>query len=69
VGLAITFVTTKEHDISRSQLFAEALAAYSELRNSESITALLNEVYATESSTFDANLNKVQFDSINHETW
>lgn len=63
------FVTTKERDKSRNKPFAEALAAYLELRNSESVTALLNGVYSTESSALDANLNKVQFDSIDHETW
>ena len=59
----------KKRDIPRSQIFAEALAAYLELRNSESVTALLNEIYGQHSSVLDEGLSKAQFDSISHETW
>ena len=59
----------KKRNIPRSQIFAEALAAYLELRNSESVTALLNEIYEQHSSAVDDRLSKVQFDSLSHETW
>ena len=59
----------KERNIPRSQVFAEALSAYLELRNSESVTALLNEVYGHENSEVDNALAKAQFDVMNHEAW
>ena len=59
----------KQRDVPRSQVFAEALAAYLELRNSESVTALLNEVYGRESLSVDKGLETAQYDSISHETW
>ncbi len=59
----------KERNIPRSQVFAEALSTYLELRNSESVTAHLNEIYGHESSKVNDALTKVQFDAINHEAW
>ncbi|MFT5098885.1 MAG: metal-responsive CopG/Arc/MetJ family transcriptional regulator [Planctomycetaceae bacterium] len=59
----------KKRDIPRSQLFAEALAAYLELRNSESVTALLDEIYSHHSSAVDKGLSKAQFESVSHEAW
>ena len=59
----------KERNIPRSQVFAEALSTYLELRNSESVTAHLNEIYGRESSKVNDELTKVQFDAINHEAW
>ncbi len=59
----------KQRDVPRSQVFAEALAAYLEPRNPESITALLNEVYERESSAVDAALTAAQFETISHEAW
>ena len=59
----------KQRNVSRSQVFAEALAAYLDERNSESITALLNEIYDRESSSVDAALTAAQFESISHEAW
>ena len=59
----------KQRDVPRSQVFAEALAAYLEQRNSESITALLNEVYDQELSSVDAALTAAQIESISHEAW
>ena len=59
----------KERNIPRSQVFTEALSSYLELRNSESITGLLNEIYGQESSKVDEALTKTQFDVISHEAW
>ena len=59
----------KERNIPRSQVFAEALSAYLELRNSESVTALLNEVYSHEHSEIDNALAKAQIDAVNYEAW
>jgi len=59
----------KERNIPRSQVFTEALSSYLELRNSESVTALLNEIYGQEPSQVDEALTKAQFDVISHEAW
>lgn len=59
----------KQRDIPRSQLFAEALAEYLESRNSDDVTAQLNEIYRLEPTALDEALTKAQFDSIAHETW
>jgi metal-responsive CopG/Arc/MetJ family transcriptional regulator len=59
----------KERNIPRSQIFTEALSSYLELRNSESVTALLNEIYGREPSQVDEALMKAQFDVIRHEAW
>jgi len=59
----------KQRSVPRSQIFAEALAAYLESRGSEAITSKLNEIYGREASAVDKGLTQVQLDSINHETW
>lgn len=59
----------KQRGMPRSQLFAEALEAYLEARDSRAITASLDEIYARESSALDDGLRKAQFDSIDHEAW
>lgn len=59
----------KDRNIPRSQVFAEALSTYLELRNTESVTALLNDIYGREPSEVDEALIKAQFDAISHEAW
>jgi len=59
----------KQRNMARSQLFAEALEAYLEARDSQAITASLDEIYAREPSVLDDGLKKAQFDSIDHEAW
>lgn len=59
----------KQRRMARSQLFAEALEAYLEARDSRAVTAALNEIYARESSAMDKGLQRAQYDSIDHEAW
>jgi len=59
----------KQRRMPRSQLFAEALEAYLEARDTQAITASLNEIYANESSALDEGLQRAQYDSIAHEAW
>jgi metal-responsive CopG/Arc/MetJ family transcriptional regulator len=59
----------KQHSVPRSQIFAEALAAYVEAHDSESITTQLNEIYAKEASTVESGLIAAQLQSISHESW
>jgi predicted transcriptional regulator len=55
--------------LSRSQLYAEALAAYLGSRGAAAVTTKLNEVYATDSSTLDPALRALQLRSLSHEAW
>ena len=59
----------KQRRMARSQLFAEALEAYLKARDTQAITASLNEIYASESSALEAGLQAAQYDSIEHEAW
>ena len=59
----------KQRNVPRSQVFAEALAEYLELRNSESVTALLDKIYDHEPLALEPELTRAQFDSINYEAW
>ena len=59
----------KQRNVPRSQIFAEALAAYVESRGSEAVTSKLNEVYGRETSALDNDLAQAQLDSISHEAW
>ena len=59
----------KQRKVPRSQIFAEALAAYVETRGSDEVTSKLNEIYAHEASVVDVGLMQAQNDSIDHEAW
>ena len=59
----------KQRKVPRSQIFAEALAAYVETRESDAVTSKLNEIYAHEASVVDVGLIQAQNDSIDHEAW
>ena len=59
----------KQRCVPRSQVFAEALAAYVDMCGGEAVTSLLNEIYGSEPSNVDEGLAKAQFDSLSHETW
>lgn len=55
--------------ISRSELYATALADYIQARQSGQITAQLNQIYATEDSTLDPVLAQIQTLSLPREEW
>jgi metal-responsive CopG/Arc/MetJ family transcriptional regulator len=55
--------------VSRSELFANALSAYLEKTEAESITERLNQVYSEESSSLDPVLQKMQFETLKDTTW
>lgn len=55
--------------ISRSQLFATALAEYLAKHQTRKITDRLNTVYSTEPGTLDPALHKAQRRSLNADTW
>ena len=55
--------------ISRSRLYATALAEYVSKHCSRKITARLDSVYTTEDSRLDSGTRRVQQRSVSHESW
>ena len=55
--------------MSRSELYATAVAHFVELHREEAITAALNEVYGTADSTLDPVLNELQLLALPREEW
>jgi metal-responsive CopG/Arc/MetJ family transcriptional regulator len=55
--------------MSRSRLYAVAVESFLQRYDEEAITAKLNEVYATESSTLDPVLQSIQTRSISKDEW
>ena len=55
--------------LSRSQLYAQAVAAYLEEFSGEAITEQLNEVYAEETAGLDPVLSTVQSLSLGDDSW
>ena len=59
----------RELKVSRSQLYAEALAAFLAERGSTAVTEQLNAVYAAEPSRVEPLLAQAQLRSLQDETW
>lgn len=55
--------------VSRSELYATALAEFVAKHSESQITARLNEIYAEESSELDSAFRRVQRQSIGAEAW
>jgi len=55
--------------VSRSQLYAKAVAEYTELHKNKKVTDALNEVYGARSSSLDNELSTMQSKSIPKEEW
>ena len=56
-------------DMSLSELYTAALAAYVAKYEAENITVQLNEVYASESSSLEEGLVALEVASIGDEEW
>ena len=50
--------------LSRSQLYAQALEAYLDTNSHTSITALLNDLYATEESILNPAIEELGFEAL-----
>jgi len=55
--------------LSRSGLYATAVERFIQHHDDAAVTAKLNEVLATESSTLDPDLQSIQARSIRHGSW
>lgn len=59
----------RELGVSRSELYATALAVYLGSRGAAAVTAGLDKVYATQASSVEAALNAAQLRVLPDETW
>ena len=55
--------------ISRSQLYATAVAEYTKQHKTVNITEKLNKVYSKEKDALDKELSIMQFHSLEKENW
>jgi metal-responsive CopG/Arc/MetJ family transcriptional regulator len=59
----------KARGVSRSELYAAALASFIAQYDSEEITGRLNQVYGDAKAEVDPVLSRMQFESLPPETW
>lgn len=59
----------RERRVPRSQVFAEALEEYIAKKDPARVTAKLDEVYGTISSTVDPALASAQYTGLSDEAW
>lgn len=57
----------EERSLSRSELYARALRDYLDRHESQDVTRRLNEVYAEEDSSLDANVAELGFESLRRQ--
>ena len=55
--------------VSRSELYASAVAKFVELNRSAGVTALLDQVYAEEGSAVGNEIMAMQLDALPEENW
>jgi predicted transcriptional regulator len=55
--------------ISRSQLYATALAEFLKTRQTDTVTERLNEVYSRHHAKVDPRLNRAQLSSLDQDSW
>ncbi len=59
----------KNHGVSRSKLYAQAVAQFIEKHSTEYITKQLDEVYSNQSAEINGTISSLQFNSIEKEEW
>ena len=61
--------TAKKLRVSRSQLYAKALAEFLERAQSESVTERLNEIYASAPARLEPALHRAQLRTLDKDSW
>ena len=59
----------KSHGVSRSHLYAKAVAKFLEQHPTDHITKQLDEIYSAKPAKLNKNLSTMQFNSIEKEEW
>jgi metal-responsive CopG/Arc/MetJ family transcriptional regulator len=60
---------TKKLGVSRSRLYSQAVERYVQHFDDDAVTAKLNEVYSSESSTLEPALQSIQSRSVRKNQW
>jgi predicted transcriptional regulator len=55
--------------VSRSELYAKAMAEFLKRQDSDAITERLNEVYSSQPAKLDSGLQRAQLKSLKRERW
>ena len=61
--------TARRLRVSRSELYANAIAEYLKWRQGNAITERLNEVYARRPAKLDSGLHRAQVKSLEKDAW
>ena len=59
----------KTHGLSRSSLYAKAVAQFLKQHARDHITQKLNEIYADQDSALNETITALQFNSLKQEKW
>ena len=59
----------RSHGVSRSNLYAQAVAQFLETHSTEHITKQLNMVYSSQSAEINSTISALQFGSLEKEEW
>ena len=59
----------KDIGVSRSHLYARAIAKFLEQQSINHLTQQLNDIYSSEHSQLNRSLSTMQFDSMEKEEW
>jgi predicted transcriptional regulator len=65
----IAEATARRLRVSRSELYAKAIAEFLNRQNSDTITERLNEVYSRQPAKLDSGLHRAQLKSFKKERW
>ena len=55
--------------MSRSQLYAKAVAEYMDAHKNQNVTEILNKIYQDEPASLDQQLHSMQLQSVPKEEW
>lgn len=61
--------TAKKLRVSRSQLYAKAIAEFLEHTQSENVTERLNEIYSIKPARLDSALHRAQVGILDKDSW
>ena len=62
-------VTARRLRVSRSELYAKAIAAFLQAKDERGITDRLNDVYSRNPAKLDSGLHAAQLKSLDREAW
>jgi predicted transcriptional regulator len=65
----IAEATARRLRVSRSELYAKAMAEFLNRQDSHTITERLNEVYSQQPAKLDSGLHRAQLKSLRKERW